>query len=744
MEKSVKNPSLENSPDMSNQTIEGLCEKVLAYYPEADVALIKEAYEYAKEAHEGQFRKSGEPYITHPLGVSYILADLKLDIESILTGLLHDTVEDTEVTSADINQKFGNEVEHLVDGVTKITQMSFKHTHEKQGENIRKMIVAMGKDVRVVLVKLADRLHNMRTMTHMKFEKQEKKSRETLDIYAPLASRLGINWLKIELEDLSFRYAKPDVYYALAEKVQRKRSERDQYILDVIGVLEKEIKLRTQVDPSIHGRSKHLYSICKKMEARDLDYDQIYDVLAFRVLVDNISQCYEVLGLVHSLWKPIPGRFKDFIAMPKANNYRSLHTTVIGPGGDRIEIQIRTKEMHLIAEQGIAAHWKYKEVGRGHQIDPAAMGQFSWLRDMVAIHQQTSSSDEFLENVKTELFDSEIYVFTPKGDVIEFPDGATAIDFAYSVHTEVGNKCTGAKFNGKIVPLREEMKNGDSVEIITSNHQTPSKDWLKFCVTSRAKSKIRNYVRQEERKRAYEIGKGYTEKAFRKFGKATSKYLKGPIFEGYLQENSCKNLEEYYILVGYGKINPKNTLEFLSPDVLAKEKKEIVQTDNYFKKALQGAFNKSKKSSSLIQVDGMDDILVHFAKCCMPIPGDSISGLVTRGRGIVVHRADCEKLFSTDQDRRVDVTWSVNQNLVDRIVRIRILSLDTPGLLVSMSEIFTSKGANIYNAQIRTNRDNKAICTFDVSVKNTSQLSDILKELQKIKDVLNVSRITQV
>ena len=548
--------------ELGPQTIEELLELVASYSPGADLEPIRKAYAYSERAHEGQIRRSGDPYITHPLGVSSILAGWHLDASTIITGLLHDTVEDTSVTLVDVEREFGAVVARLVDGVTKISLMTFRNTHEKQGENIRKMIVAMGKDVRVVLVKLADRLHNMRSLAHMPPDKQLRIARETLDIYAPLASRLGINSLKIELEDLSFRYAYPDAYYSLAGQVARKKREREQYIADVKKILSDELEKRTRVKFEVQGRPKHLWSIFKKMQSRNIDYEQVYDVLAFRVNVHSLSECYEVLGMVHSLWKPIPGRFKDFIAMPKNNNYQSLHTTVMGPQAERIEIQIRTFEMHLIAERGIAAHWSYKE-GDDDQVDEAALRKFNGLRELIKEHQQTASGDEFLENIKADLFDSEIYVFTPKGDVKEFPEGATPIDFAYAVHTDVGNHLQAARVNGRMVSLKHALHNGDTVEVITSKTQSPSKDWLKYCVTTRAKSKIRSYVQLEARKRAVIIGREMMEKALRKTGTSVARAFERPEFAKFARDHGCVTEEEILVRVGFGALTPETVLQEL-------------------------------------------------------------------------------------------------------------------------------------------------------------------------------------
>lgn len=722
------------------ETIDEFLAGIEGVYSKKDIEYLRAVYDFAEKAHSGQIRRSGEPYISHPLGVSSILADLRLDVATVATGLLHDTVEDTDVTLEEIENLFGETTMNLVDGVTKISKIRFRHTHEKQGENIRKMIVAMGKDVRVILVKLADRLHNMRTMESMPFDKQARIAQETLDIYAPLAGRLGISELKVELEDLSFRFSQSEAYYDLSQKVEKKKREREKYIEDVRRLLEKELNEKTKVDFEVSGRPKHLYSIFKKMQNRNVDYDQIYDILAFRVLVKSIPDCYAILGVVHSMWKPIPGRFKDFVAMPKVNNYQSLHTTVIGPGAERIEVQIRTEEMHLIAERGIAAHWKYKEDSRGGSASAnGAIDKFNWLRELVSMHQQTNSSDEFLENVKSDLVESEIYVFTPKGEVKEFPDGATPIDFAYAVHTDVGHKIVAARVNGKLVTLRHLLQNGDSVEVITSKNQTPSKDWLKYCVTTRAKSRIRSHIKGEQRERAKEFGREILEKAFRKFGVNANRYYKGDTFDEYLKSVGCNNLDDLFVIVGYGKITPAQVIEALMPQ----EKPEAEEESTFLEKALKSAINKRKKSSSIVNVGGMDDVLVRFAKCCHPIPGDPITGFITRGRGITIHRADCEKAFELDQDRAIDVDWnSTNGTEEGRMVKIRVISYDISGLLKSMTETFQSHGVDIHNAQIRTTRDGKAISNFDVGVRDTSQLDQVMVGLRKIKGIIGVTRLT--
>ncbi|WP_413581214.1 RelA/SpoT family protein [Bdellovibrio sp. HCB288] len=722
------------------KTVDDLLNRIRSYWPNADLKFIEKAYYFSEKHHEGQIRRSGEPYISHPLSVAAILADLHLDLDTIATGLLHDTVEDTEATLEDIRREFGDAVAHLVDGVTKIGQMKFKNSHEKQGENIRKMIVAMGKDVRVVLVKLADRLHNMRTLNFMPFDKQERIALETLEIYCPLAGRMGISSLKIELEDLCFRYYRPDMYYELVQQIKKTEAEQNRYIDDVKSLIGKELS-KVGFKFEVFGRSKHLWSVYRKMQSRNLDYDQVYDVLAFRVIVESVAECYAALGLVHSLWKPIPGRFKDFIAMPKANNYQSLHTTVIGPGGERIEIQIRTSAMHLVAEMGIAAHWKYKERGKMESDD---LQQANWLRDLVSWHQQVRSPDEFLDTVKTDLFESEIYVFTPTGEVREFPEGATPVDFAYAVHTELGNKCVGARVNGKMVPLKHQMSNGDTVEIITGKGQEPSKDWLKFVVTNKAKAKIRAFVKEEQRRRSIILGKELVEKEFRKFGMAAAKYLKGPAFEEYLKDNGLKDLEELFVTVGYGKLETRHLVEKFSPEGLAKEAAKT-EDSTFMERVMRAATHKTRKTNSLVSVDGMDDMLVHYAKCCHPIPGDPIVGFISRGRGITIHRSDCSKAFEFDQLRKVDVTWNVKVagDGQERVVRLKIISQDNPGLLKSMSEAFAQSGINIQSAQIRTTKDKKAVCNFEVSVKDAVQLNQAIYEIQKIKGIIGVTRVIQ-
>ncbi|MEE6250671.1 MAG: bifunctional (p)ppGpp synthetase/guanosine-3',5'-bis(diphosphate) 3'-pyrophosphohydrolase [Bdellovibrionota bacterium] len=731
--------SVEHISAIHLESIDQLVERAKELSPNIDADTLKKAYQFSEKAHEGQFRRSGDPYITHPLGVAGIIADLGLDQATIITGLLHDTVEDTDITLEDVKREFGEEVMDLVDGVTKISQMKFRNTHHKQGENIRKMIVAMGRDIRVILVKLADRLHNMRTLNHMPYEKQERIARETLDIYAPLANRLGISSLKVELEDLSFRYMRPEIYYDLVQKVNQKKKEREEYVSQVIGDLEEQLK-EVQLNPEIQGRSKHLYSIYKKMEQRGLEFEQIYDLMAFRIITNTVGECYSALGCIHAKWKPVPGRFKDYIALAKSNNYQSLHTTVIGPNAQRIEVQIRTEEMHLIAERGIAAHWKYKEKG---QIAADTEKKFRWLRDFLENSGvQGEDSDEYLENVKTDLFETEIYVFTPKGDVKELPEGASPLDFAYAIHTDVGSKCVGAKVNGKIVPLKYRLRSGDTVSVMTSSNQSPSKDWLNIVVTARAKSKIRAYVKSEERKRSLVLGKDLFEKELRRLGISVRRLFEAAHLEEYLRKNGYKSEDEIYIAVGYGKVSVEDIVKGLNPELLPQENNpETKEEDNqsFLDKVFKSAQKKSKKKGSLISVDGMSDIMVRFAKCCNPIPGDSIVGFISRGRGVTIHTSTCSKAYEIDASRQIDVDWSDNHNQTNN-VKVRILSQDEPGLLRKISDAFSSADANIINARIRTTKDHKAVFHFDIQVRDTSQLAMVIQNVQRIKGVIGVER----
>lgn len=720
-------------------TFEILKNAILSYYPDADIALVEKAYKFSEKAHHTQKRSSGEPYIIHPTEVAITLAQMHLDLPSIITGLLHDTVEDTHTTMEEIEKEFGKDVAELVDGVTKLSKITFRTTEEKQAENFRKMILAMAKDIRVILVKLSDRLNNMRTLDHLAIEKQNRISQETLDIYAPIANRLGISWIKIELEDLCLKYLHPDVYSKLSKSVSKKKTERDKFIDDFNELLQEQLK-EYEINAQIVGRAKHFYSIYKKMDRRKVDFDQIHDVIAFRILVDNITECYKSLGVIHATFKPIPGRFKDYIAMPKANNYQSLHTTVIGNDGDRIEIQIRTHEMNQVAESGIAAHWKYKE-GR---FDLKARENTDWVNRLLEWNKDLSDPNEFLETVKIDLFAEDVFVFTPKGEVKELPYGATPLDFAYAVHSDVGNKCVGAKVNGKIVPLKHRLKSGDTIEVITSPNQSPSKDWLKIVKTSRAKARIRAVIKQLERDKAKDIGRDVIEKLLKQYSYGLHKLEKSGEILKAAGEFGLRTHDDLYVGIGYGRITAEKVIEKLLPkDALEKKIEQAKDADESFLKKMLGTAKRRNESKNAIMVADQDDVLIRFGRCCNPLPGDSIVGFITRGRGVTIHTATCTKALDNDQERRVDVQWnksSVSAG-VKRQVRVRVLCLDQPGLLATMSQTITAHGVNISSANIRTTKDKKAIAVFELEVADISQLHKVTGALESKKGVISVERV---
>lgn len=720
-------------------TLESICSTINSYYPDAKLELVNKAYLFAEEAHRGQLRSSGEPYMVHPAEVAQTLADLKLDIQSIVTGLLHDTVEDTHATLEQIEAGFGKGIAELVDGVTKLSQITFRTSEEKQAENFRKMILAMAKDIRVILVKLADRLNNMRTLEHLPLPKQKQIAQETVDIYAPFANRLGIGWIKVELEDLCLRYLHPDVYYKLAQRVAKTKRDRHKYIDDLCEVLNEKLK-EYDITANVFGRAKHFYSIFNKMERRSVDFEQIYDIFAFRIVVDNITECYKALGVIHAGYKPVPGRFKDYIAMPKSNGYQSLHTTVIGPNGDRVEIQIRTQDMHQVAEGGIAAHWKYKE----GKFDIRSRENVDWVNRLLEWHKDLPDSAEFLETVKTDLFAEDVFVFTPKGEVKQLSYGATPLDFAYAVHSDVGNKCVGAKVNGKIVQLKHRLKSGDTVEIVTSPSQTPSKDWLKIVKSSRAKARIRSVIKLQERERSREMGYTILDKGLRPFGVNISKLEKNGDLLKAANAKNLKSTDELYAGLGYGRI----VLEDIIPLVVPKESLEKKETDEAKaedESFLRKVFNAAKKRSetrNAINVANLDDVLIRFARCCNPLPGDSIVGFITRGRGVTIHTASCNKAIDNVQERSVDVKWNLtDKGSMKRHVKIRILSLDEPGLLAIMSQTITSCGVNIASANIRTTQDKKAIAILDVEVGDLAQLQKVISALESKKGVISVERL---
>jgi len=719
-------------------TIETIVSKISSYYPDAKLDIVRKAYVFAEEAHRGQMRSSGEPYMIHPTEVAQTLADLNMDIPSIVAGLLHDTVEDTHATLEQIDKEFGKDISELVDGVTKLSQITFKTSEEKQAENFRKMILAMAKDIRVIIIKVTDRLNNMRTLEHLPPAKQKIIAQETLDIYAPIANRLGISWIKLELEDLCLRYLHPDVYYKLAQSVAKKKRDREKYIEEVCEILSEKLK-EYDMNAQVTGRAKHFYSIFKKMERRKVDFDQVYDIIAFRILVDNITECYKALGVIHATYKPVPGRFKDYIAMPKANAYQSLHTSVIGPHGERIEIQIRTHDMHHVAESGIAAHWKYKE----GKFDSRARENVEWVNRLLEWHKDLSDPNEFLETVKIDLFAEDVFVFTPRGEVKQLSHGATPLDFAYAVHTDVGNKCVGAKVNGKIVPLKHRLKSGDTVEVITSPSQTPSKDWLKIVRSSRAKAKIRAYIKLQERDRARDLGKEILDKVLRPYGLTLNRLEKGGELIKAGEPLNVRTPEELYVAIGYGRITPDDLIPALVPKEALERKIEHAKAEDesFLKKVFKAAKRRSD-SRNAITVANLDDVLIRFGRCCNPLPGDSIIGFITRGRGVTIHTATCTKALDNDQERRVDVRWNLSDKaVIKRHVKIRVLSLDEPGLLALMSQTIAGCGINIASANIRTTKDKKAIALFDVEVGDINQLQKVTSALESKKGVISVERL---
>jgi guanosine-3',5'-bis(diphosphate) 3'-pyrophosphohydrolase len=719
-------------------TVDTICNTIQGYFPDADLALVRKAHAFAEKAHGEQKRSSGDPYIIHPTEVAQILADLRLDLSSICAAFLHDTVEDTSAKLEDIEREFGKDVATLVDGVTKLNKMSFRTTEEKQAENFRKMIIAMSKDIRVIIVKLADRLSNMRSLQFLPTHKQKTISQETLDIYAPLANRLGMSRIKVELEDLCLRFIHPDVYYKLAELVTKNKSDREKFIEDVVHLIHEKLT-EYDVTAQVSGRAKHFYSIYKKMERRQVDFTELHDLIAFRIIVENITECYKALGVIHAAFRPVPGRFKDYIAMPKANHYQSLHTTVIGPSGERTEIQIRTHEMHLVAERGIAAHWKYKE----GKVDSSTRDNVLWVNRLLEWQKDLSDPNEFLETVKVDLFSEDVFVFTPKGEVKELPYGATPLDFAYAVHTDVGNRCVGAKVNGRIVSLRHRLKSGDAIEVITSPSQTPSKDWLKIVKSSRAKAKIRAFIKMRERELARVEGVDLFEKALRKYELSISKLEKSGKIDEVMKEFGVRSMDEFHVGIGYGrfpidqiiqKLIPKEELEALKARVKSEEE------ESFLKKAIKSATKKSEARNAIV-VEGVDDLLVRYARCCNPVPGESIVGFITRGRGVTIHQANCTRALDTDTERRIEVSWNKSLHApVKRAVRIRVFSNDDTGLLALMSQTITGCGVNIASANIRTTKDKKAIALFEVEVGNMEQLNRVMSALESKKGVISVER----
>lgn len=719
-------------------TIDDVIRRVESYYPDADFELMRKAYQLAEKSHAGQKRSSGEDYIIHPLNVAATLVKLRMDADSIMAGFLHDVVEDCDVKPEEIEDEVNPAVAQLVVGLTKISKINFKTREEGQAENFRKMVVAMAKDIRVVIVKLADRMHNMRTLQYVSDAKQKKIAQETLDIYVPLASRLGINSVKSELEDLCLRFMHPDIYYRLAEKVAMKKSERDTYITDTLEVLSENL-LDHGLKSEIKGRPKHFYSIYKKMTARGVDFEQIHDILAFRVIVGNITQCYKALGIIHSAFTPIPGRFKDYIAIPKVNGYQSLHTMVIGPKAERIEIQIRTDEMDEVAETGVAAHWKYKEGIH------AGKTKLDWVEQLLEFNQNVANNSEFMDVVKNDLDVGGVFIFTPKGDVFELRHGATPLDFAFAVHTEVGSRCVGAKVNGKMVPLRYTLKSGDTVEVLTSKNQTPSKDWLSIVRSSKAKTKIKQYLLKVERDNHKEMGKEILEKAFRSYDSNIKALMKTGELDKAYQSLGLSNVDEMFINIGSGKNSVEQVLKAV-PSLKRKvqedenvNQEKLAEIDQYSQKLSQAARRKSHRDNAVI-VDGLDDIVVRMARCCNPIPGDPIKGYITRGRGITVHTSGCTRMDQAEMNRDVHVEWNPDFSF-KHPVNVRVITHDKPGILSTISKTINSTGVNIRSALAKSLPDRKGSFIFEVEVKDYSELLKTIASIEGHEEVISVNRV---
>ncbi|MDK2888368.1 MAG: diphosphokinase / guanosine-3,5-bis(diphosphate) 3-diphosphatase [Thermoanaerobacter sp.] len=713
--------------------LQGLVHRVILYHPEADVSLLSRAYRFAEEAHRNQKRFSGEPFITHPVAVANILANLQMDLQTLVAGLLHDVVEDTGVTLEEIKATFGDEVALLVDGVTKLNRLEYRSKEEHQAESLRKMFLAMAQDIRVILIKLADRLHNLRTLKYHNETKQKEIARETLEIYAPLAHRLGIYHLKWELEDLSFRYLEPEKYYELAERVSRTRRKREEYIQAAIQILRRKLA-ETGIFADIQGRPKHLYSIYNKMTKQNKDLSEIYDVMAVRVVVDSIRDCYAVLGTVHTLWKPIPGRFKDYIAMPKSNMYQSLHTTVIGPQGEPLEIQIRTWEMHRTAEYGIAAHWRYKEGGK---TDRDLDQKLAWLRQILEWQRELRDAREFMESLKIDLFSDSVFVFTPKGDVLELPAGSVPIDFAYRVHTEVGHRCVGARVNGRLVPLDYQLKNGDIVEIITSKNAVgPSRDWLNLVKTSQAKNRIRQWFKREQREENISRGREALEREARKHG-VDVELLKGEKILQFGRRFNLTTVEDVYAAIGDGTITAQAVINRIREEARApKAPSEDVQPGRV-KTPSQNA-----ESAPGIKVKGMSNLLIRLAHCCNPIPGDPIIGYITRGRGVSIHRVDCRNvaLFQRGESNRlVEVSWDGNFQS-PFLVKLEVSGMDRAGLLSDVMAILSELkiSANWVNARGLKNR--QAVIELLLELRSKEQLDLIISRINRVRDIYEVRR----
>lgn len=710
--------------------ITDILDKIDEYNPGGDSNLIDRAYIYSARVHEGQVRLSGEPYLSHPLEVANILADMRLDVESIAAALLHDVIEDTPATREDIEEMFGPGVAHIVSGVTKLSVLPQATKISQQAESLRKMILAMADDIRVVLIKLADRIHNMRTLKyHRNPEKQAAIAQETLDIYAPIAARLGIFWIKYELEEIAFYYTLREEYERIDALVNKAKQEKEDYIREVNERLQEKMK-EMELVAEIKGRYKQHYSIYQKMISQSLEFDEVYDVIAFRIILDTVPQCYAAMGAIHSMWKPIYYKIKDYIGNPKPNMYQSIHTTVVGPKGFRVEIQIRTQEMDKIAESGIAAHWSYKE---GTKIDENTGELFAWIRNLVENQENYNDPDEFLENVRIDLYPDEIYVFTPQGEIKTLPKKATPVDFAYMIHTEVGAECTGGKVNGKIVPLTHQLKTGDTVEIITTKGHTPSPDWLNFVKTVKARTKIRSWINAREKERSYSLGREMCEKTFRKRNQNFNALVKSGEIKKISDTYGFKTVDDLIAHVGFGKITPLQILNKALPELEKQESKE----ESILQKLVG---RRRKKDSTGIIVKGLNDILVKFSKCCNPLPGDPIIGYITQGQGVTIHRKRCLNVMKLSNERQIEVQWG-DDYTESYPASIRVRTDDRFGLLADIASVISKQKSNILSAKTETQETGVGLFYFTLLVESTEQLRKIMSEIRRVKKVTDVKRI---
>lgn len=715
---------------------------VASYLPDADLDTLRRAFDFAADKHSGQIRQSGEPYVAHPLAVADIVADLRLGVPSLCAAFLHDVVEDTDTPMTEIRDLFGDQVAFFVEGLTKLSRIEFQSKEEHQAENLRKLIVAMTRDLRVVLIKLADRLHNIRTLDVCKPDKQRRIATETLEIYAPLAGRLGINWLKSELEDESLKYLDPEAYQNLKHLIHQKRSERESYIQDTTHVLRTMME-EANIEADVAGRPKHFYSMYRKMKRSGITFDEIYDITAFRVIVADKSTCYNVLGLVHDRWRPVAGRFKDYIAVPKGNGYQSLHTTVIGPKGERVEIQIRTDDMHQTAEFGVAAHWAYKE---GRETDTSNAYAFAWMRTLVESQAEIDDSMEYLESVKLDLYDEEVFIFTPAGDIKALPRGSTPLDFAFAVHSEVGHHAAHARVNGRHVSLRQQLENGDVVEIITRDDQHPREEWLEIAKSSRARAKIRAYIGLEKRDRARSIGEELLGAELRKYDIKLASVIKDGKLAKAADALKIHTVDQLLVDVGYGRHQADSIVRLVVPQSTIAKKASTTPAApaRRFGEALEGFSGRLEdRVAHVVGLTG--DVMTSFARCCQPVPGEHIVGYVTRGRGVVIHIADCDRLTHLEPERMIDVGWaqdaaggSKNER---RTVRLRVVAKDVPGLLADVTSTLTERRVNITEARARAKRDGTAVCTFEVDVENANQLNDAVRHVCRVPGVLSVDRL---